>query len=203
MFSATTGAQALSLSDQHQPDVILLDWGLPDISGIELARQLRREGEAAVIMITARFSIEDRVNGLYAGADDYLVKPFSNVELRARIHAQLRARVSPHSQPQQEVRLNFGAVVLEPSTLRCLVNGQLLSLSPREFELLLILAKHPERVFSQAELMSLTQHGKSEPRSNTLEVRVGAIRRAFRGVGMENIIKTVRGAGYFFRSPPS
>lgn len=194
VHQATNGAGALEIATQERFDAVLLDLGLPDMDGLEVARALRHDGGPAILAVTARSALEDRVEGLYAGADDYITKPFSMLELRARLHAHLRVRRTDGES------LEFGSLQLEPLERRCRVMGRDVPLSAREFDLLVVLARRPGRIFSQLELSELT-YGETEPDSNTLEVRVSAIRRKLREAGLEGAIRTVRGAGYAFREP--
>lgn len=191
---AATGGDAIAAALERRPDAVLLDLGLPDLDGLEVARALRRDGGPAILMITARGAVEDRVDGLYAGADDYLTKPFSLAELRARLHAQLRVRRLDGE------ALEFGPLVIEPLQGRCRVGEREVQLSAKELELLLVMARRPGRIYSQAELAERT-YGEDEPDSNALEVRVSAIRRKLREAGLDGVICTVRGAGYAFRAP--
>jgi DNA-binding response OmpR family regulator len=193
VLGAKTGLAALEIAARERPDVVLLDLGLPDLDGLEVARQLRADNAPVIIAVTARVSIADRVDGLYAGADDYITKPFALEELRARLHAQLRLR-----RPSGDV-LEFGSLKLEPHARRCTVNGTEINLSNKEFELLETLARRPGRIFSQSELFERT-YQDLEPDSNAIEVRISAIRRKLREAGLENAIRTIRGAGYAFRS---
>ncbi len=193
VFHANTGFLALELAARERPDIVLLDLGLPDIDGLEVARRLRENSALAIIAVTARTSIADRVDGLYAGADDYITKPFALEELRARLHAQLRLR-----RPSSDV-LEFGKLKLEPSARRCTVGSTEINFSAKEFELLEMLARRPGRIFSLSELFERS-YQDIEPDSNTLEVRISAIRRKLRDAGLDNVIRTVRGAGYAFRN---
>jgi DNA-binding response OmpR family regulator len=188
------GVDALGAASQDRFDAVLLDLGLPDLDGLEVMRHLRSDGGPAILAVTGRSSLEDRVDGLYAGADDYLTKPFSMLELRARLHAQLRTR-----RVSQEA-LSFGNLKLEPLEHRCRVGETDVPLSSRELELLLVLATRPGRVFSQVELGERI-YGGGEPDSNALEVRVASIRRKLREAGLDGVIRTVRGAGYAFSAP--
>jgi two-component system, OmpR family, response regulator MprA len=194
VMNAKTGLAALEIAAREQPDVVLLDLGLPDLDGLEVARRLRADNAPVIIAVTARVSVSDRVDGLYAGADDYITKPFALEELRARLHAQLRLR-----RPTSDV-LEFGSLKLEPHARRCTVSEIEINLSTKEFELLEMLARRPGRIFSQSELFERT-YQDSEPDSNAIEVRISAIRRKLREAGLENMIRTIRGAGYAFRSP--
>jgi DNA-binding response OmpR family regulator len=192
VLSAKTGLAALEIAARENPDVVLLDLGLPDLDGLEVARRLRGENAPVIIAVTARVSISDRVDGLYAGADDYITKPFALEELRARLHAQLRLR-----RPTSDV-IEFGTLKLEPHARRCTVSGTEINLSTKEFELLETLARRPGRIFSQSELFERT-YQDLEPDSNAIEVRISAIRRKLREAGLDNVIRTIRGAGYAFR----
>jgi DNA-binding response OmpR family regulator len=198
VHQAASGTAALELAFQERFDAVLLDLGLPDMDGLEVARALRQNGGPAILALTARGALEDRVEGLYAGADDYITKPFSMLELRARLHAHLRVRRT------DDESLQFGSLRIEPEERRCSVQKDAqkrdVNLSVREFDLLLVLARRPGRIFSQLELSELT-YGESEPDSNTLEVRVSSIRRKLREAGLDGAIRTVRGAGYAFRTP--
>jgi DNA-binding response OmpR family regulator len=193
VLSAKTGLAALEIAARERPDVVLLDMGLPDLDGLEVAGQLRADNAPVIIAVTARVSISDRVDGLYAGADDYITKPFALEELRARLHAQLRLR-----RPITDV-LDFGKLKLEPQAQKCTVDGSSIQLSTKEFELLEMLARRPGRIFSQSELFERS-YQDLEPDSNAIEVRISAIRRKLREAGLENVIRTVRGAGYAFRN---
>ena len=193
VLNASTGLAALEMAAREKPDIVLLDLGLPDLDGLEVARRLRGDNAPVIIAVTARASVADRVDGLYAGADDYITKPFALEELRARLHAQLRLR-----RPSSDL-IEFGSLKLEPSARRCLVGDVEINLSAKEFELLETLARRPGRIFSQSELFERT-YQDSEPDSNAIEVRVSAIRRKLRDAGLDNIIRTVRGAGYAFRN---
>ncbi len=198
VHQAASGTAGLELAFQERFDAVLLDLGLPDMDGLEVARALRQNGGPAILAVTARGALEDRVEGLYAGADDYITKPFSMLELRARLHAHLRVRRTG------DESLQFGSLRIDPEERRCSVQKDEqkrdVNLSVREFDLLLVLARRPGRIFSQLELSELT-YGESEPDSNTLEVRVSSIRRKLREAGLDGAIRTVRGAGYAFRTP--
>jgi DNA-binding response OmpR family regulator len=192
VLTAKTGLAALEIAALEQPDVVLLDLGLPDLDGLEVARRLRADNAPVIIAVTARVSIADRVDGLYAGADDYITKPFALEELRARLHAQLRLR-----RPSTDA-IEIGTLKLEPHSRKCTVSGTEINLSNKEFELLEMLARRPGRIFSQSELFERT-YQDLEPDSNAIEVRISSIRRKLREAGLENVIRTVRGAGYAFR----
>jgi len=176
------------------PDVVLIDWMLPKMSGIAFARQLRRDARCAdlpIILITARGEEGDRVAGLEAGADDYLVKPFSPRELVARINAVLRRR-APHA---AEAALTVGALRLDPASHEVALNGRRLEMAPTEFRLLRFLMAHPGRVFSRAQLLDKVWGDHVYIEERTVDVHVRRLRQALGEAG-EALIETVRGAGY-------
>ena len=169
-------------------DLVLLDLGLPKADGIDvLNRYRRRGGGAPVIILTARDAVESRITGLDAGADDYLVKPFDLDELAARVRALLRRRTG-HASPVY----SHGDLTLNPATHEATLNGEALSLVPREFSLLQALIEEPTRVFTRSELEDKLYGWGEEVGSNTIEVHVHSLRRK---IGAEQIV-TVRGVGY-------
>ncbi len=193
---AETVGQAERLLEDTVVDLVLLDWMLPDKSGVEFARQLRAQPqtqELPVIMLTARGEEEDKVQGLDAGADDYITKPFSPKELVARIRAVLR-----RSGGQSADVIVAGGIVLDTLSRRVRANGRELRLSLKEFELLHVLIASPDRVFSRAQLLDLVWPRNVHVGERTVDVHVSALRRALEPNGCERCIQTVRGAGYRF-----
>ncbi|MBX3677122.1 MAG: phosphate regulon transcriptional regulator PhoB [Rhodocyclaceae bacterium] len=189
--SAEEGAAALRGA---LPDVVLIDWMLPKMSGIAFARQLRRDARCAdlpIIVVTARGEEGDRVAGLESGADDYLVKPFSPRELVARINAVLRRR-APHA---AEAALTVGTLRLDPASHEVALNGRQLEMAPTEFRLLRFLMAHPGRVFSRAQLLDKVWGDQVYIEERTVDVHVRRLRQALGAEG-ESHIETVRGAGY-------
>lgn len=189
--SAEDGAVALA---RALPDVVLIDWMLPRMSGLAFARQLRRDARCAhlpIILVTARGEEGDRVEGLESGADDYLVKPFSPRELVARINAVLRRR-APHA---AETPLRAGALRLDPGSHEVTLNGLRLDMAPTEFRLLRFLMAHPGRVFSRAQLLDKVWGDHVFIEERTVDVHVRRLRLALGEAG-ESLIETVRGAGY-------
>ena len=193
---AASGDVALDMAREDAPDLILLDWMLPEVSGIEICRRLKAAPETRaipVIMISARAEEVDRVRGLETGADDYVVKPYSVVELMARVRTQLR-RTRPASVGE---RLEFGDVVVDSLEHRVFRDGSELHLGPTEFRLLTTFMERPGRVWSRDQLLDRVWGRDIYVDSRTVDVHVGRLRKALRGAtGTDDPIRTVRGAGY-------
>ena len=190
----SSGADALAQVRGSAYDLVLLDWMIPDLDGIEVCRQIRRGGATLpILMLTARDQVSERVLGLDAGADDYLVKPFELEELLARIHALLR-RSSGHAQ------LRLGDLDLDRAERRATVDGKPLELTAREFALLLHLAHRAERIVTKSELLSQVWSIQFNPESNVVEVHMSRLRDK---LGHRDwMIETVRGRGYRLRTRP-
>ena len=189
--------QALLAIAANPPDLVLLDWMLPGMSGVDLARRLRREEITAalpVIMITARGDENDRVRGLETGADDYVTKPFSSRELIARLQAVLR-RTSPEA--RQEV-LQIGGLMLNPDEHRVLFDEKEIELAPTEFRLLSFFMRHPDRVYSREQLLDRVWGRGIYVEERTVDVHIRRLRKALSACGCDRFIQTVRGAGYRF-----
>lgn len=185
-------ATARALLADRPPDLLLLDWMLPDMSGLEFARSLRREEttrDLPVIMLTARAAEDDKVLGLTSGADDYITKPFSSRELLARIEALLR-RSSDHQE-----RLTAGPIEMDTLAHRVTVRGQAVALGPTEYRLLKFFMTHPDRVFSRNLLLDRIWSG-NYVEERTVDVHIRRLRRALEEHGCDHYIETVRGAGY-------
>ncbi|WP_020614787.1 phosphate regulon transcriptional regulator PhoB [Aromatoleum toluclasticum] len=184
------------------PDLVLLDWMLPGMSGIELARRLRadeRTRAIPIIMLTARGEEQDKVAGLEMGADDYITKPFSPRELVARIKAVLRRRA-----PQAtEDAVELGGLSLDPATHRVFAGEQPVTLGPTEFRLLHFLMTHPERVHSRAQLLDQVWGDHVFVEERTVDVHVRRLRAALEPVGHDGLIQTVRGSGYRLSAQPA
>jgi len=181
------------------PDVILLDWMLPDASGPSLARKLRAEArtrEVPIIMLTARAGDEDKVAGLEAGADDYVTKPFSPRELEARIQAVLRRRAPQLS--QEEVHIE--GLVINPATRVVAGNGRALKMGPTEFELLHFFMTHTDRVYSRTQILDHVWGDHVFIEDRTVDVHIRRLREALAPSGHDRLVQTVRGAGYRFLS---
>jgi two-component system phosphate regulon response regulator PhoB len=182
------------------PDLVVLDWMLPGESGTSLARRWRadpRTRELPIVMLTARSEEADLVQGLDAGADDYLSKPFSNAALLARIRAVLRRKA-----PQTlETAVQVGRLQLDPSTMRVVVDGQQLQVGPTEFRLLRFLMSHPERVHSRAQLLDRVWGDHVFIEERTVDVHIKRLREALGVAGCATMIETVRGSGYRLARP--
>ena len=188
------GEEGLYLAAQDTPDVILLDWMLPNLSGLEICRQLRRNNETAnvpIIMLTARADEPDRVRGLETGADDYVVKPFSPKELLARIQAVLR-RVRPALAGKE---LRFEDICLDNVSHRVTRNGTSIHLGPTEYRLLRHFMENPGRVFSREQLLDSVWGHDVYVEARTVDVHIRRLRKAMNAAG-EDYIRTVRSAGY-------
>jgi len=191
----TTEAQNRIIGDK--PDLILLDWMLPGVSGVEYARRLRQQKltqDIPVIMLTARTEEEDKVKGLDSGADDYITKPFSTRELLSRIRAQLR-RTAPHA---VETPVEVEGLALDPVTHRVSADGSELDLGPTEFRLLHFFMTHPERVHSRERLLDGVWGNNVYVELRTVDVHIRRLRKVLTSTGHQRLIQTVRGAGYRF-----
>jgi two-component system phosphate regulon response regulator PhoB len=192
---AATGDDALIMVDERLPDIILLDWMVPGVSGIEICRQLRRNTATAnvpIIMLTARGEEEDRIRGLLTGADDYVTKPFSPRELVARASAVLR-RVRPALAGEV---LSFGDIEMDNSAHKVKRGGKTLSLGPTEYRLLRHFMEHPGRVFSRERLLDAVWGQDSENELRTVDVHIRRLRKAVNVDGLPDVIRTVRSEGY-------
>jgi two-component system, OmpR family, phosphate regulon response regulator PhoB len=190
---ATTARHAMA---DRRPDLILLDWMLPDLSGLELARSLRREDatrELPIMMLTARAAEDDKVLGLESGADDYLTKPFSARELVARIQALLRRAAGAEGDS-----LAVGKLKLDPASHRVSSEGGEVTLGPTEYRLLKFFMSQPERVFSRAQVLDRVWGGNVYIEERTVDVHIRRLRKALAPHACDNYIQTVRGSGYRF-----
>jgi two-component system phosphate regulon response regulator PhoB len=192
---AEDGEEALLLVDEAAPDVIVLDWMMPNLSGIEVCRRLKIRSETRsipVIMLSARSEEVDRVRGLETGADDYVIKPYSLVELMARVRSQLR-RVRPSVIGE---RLEYEDIVLDASSHRVNRGENELRLGPTEFRLLSTFMEKPGRVFSREQLLDRVWGRDIYVDTRTVDVHIGRLRKALTRYGGSDPVRTVRGAGY-------
>lgn len=199
---AADGEEALLLVDERAPDLILLDWMLPKVSGIEVCRRVRTKSNCAnvpIIMLTARADQAERVRGLDIGADDYVVKPFDIGEVLARIRAVLR-RIRPGLAEDQ---ISVSDVTLDRAAHRVRRDGKEVHLGPTEFRLLEYLMLNPGRVFSREQLLDSVWGSDVYVEARTVDVHVGRLRKALNEKGQIDPIRTVRSAGYAFDADPA
>jgi len=196
VLGAGSASEARHAIANRQPDVILMDWMLPDVSGLELTRQLKRDVETReipVIMVTARGQEDDRVAGLEGGADDYITKPFSSRELQARIRALLR-RTAPGGDSVMAV----GELRLDSASHRVTIAGDEIPLGPTEYRLLSFFIQNSERVYSRSQILDRVWGGNVYVEERTVDVHIRRLRKALAKHGYDKLVQTVRGAGYRF-----
>lgn len=192
---ASNGDEALLLVDEDSPDIIVLDWMMPNLSGIEVCRRLKSRPETRtipIIMLSARTEEVDKVRGLETGADDYVEKPYSIVELMARVRSQLR-RVRPAT---VGLRLEFDDIVLDSETHKVSRGNKTLKLGPTEFRLLSTFMEKPGRVWSREQLLDRVWGRDIYVDTRTVDVHIGRLRKALTQHGGQDPVRTVRGAGY-------
>ena len=192
---AENGDEALLLVAEEDPDLIVLDWMLPNVSGIEICRRIKADPATRpipIVMLSARGDEVDRVRGLETGADDYVVKPYSVVELMARLRTQLR-RTRPATMGE---RLSFADIILDSGEHRVFRAGQALHLGPTEFRLLSTLMEKPGRVWTREQLLDRVWGRDIYVDTRTIDVHVGRLRKALMQNGGDNPVRTVRGTGY-------
>jgi DNA-binding response OmpR family regulator len=189
-MTATGGSDALELFRTQAPDLVVLDWMLPDKDGITVCKDLRAISNVPIIMLTAKGELEDKVLGLNSGADDYLPKPFKFQELLARVRALLRRSGASSAQS-----LSFEDITLDPATHRVTRNGRPVELTLREYELLELLLRRPHQVFTREQILNQLWGFDFVGDTNVVEVHVSAL-RAKLGDAERRLIRTVRGVGY-------
>lgn len=196
VVTATDGKEALEQVEIRRPDVIVLDWLMPGLSGIQVIERLRAaRDDVMILMLTARDAIEDRVEGLESGADDYLIKPFAPAELLARIQALLRrSAVAEGQQP-----LKYVDLMLNPVTRETVRGERQFELTPTEFDLLYYLMRHPRQVLRREQILEEVWGYDFGGDDNVLEVYIGYLRRKTEQAGEPRLIQTVRGVGYVLR----
>ena len=195
-LEAENAQRAHAIVVDHQPDIILLDWMMPDVSGIELARRLKREtayADIPIIMLTARSEEDNKIQGLEAGADDYITKPFSPRELIARLKAVLRRTATAGIDEPIEVE----GLRLDPSSHRVSSGETELEFGPTEFRLLQFFMTHPERAYTRSQLLDQVWGGNVYVEERTVDVHIRRLRLAL-GAQHEHLVQTVRGTGYRF-----
>jgi len=202
VIRAADAEGALGIVKNALPDLLLIDWMLPGMSGVSLARQLRQEERTRgipIILLTARSEEADKIAGLEAGADDYVTKPFSPRELLARIKAVLRRRAPQMTDDPVEI----AGLRLEPETRRVFGGGRPLSLGPTEFRLLHFLMTHAERVHSRAQLLDQVWGDHVFVEERTVDVHIRRLRKALEPTGHDRLIETLRGSGYRISANPA
>ncbi len=192
--TAGDGEEALTMAAEFIPDLVILDLGLPRLDGVEVCRRLRADGDVPILILTARSDTGNRVEGLDAGADDYLVKPFERTELLARMRALLRRRP-----PRGTASLTVGDLVLNPGTREVSRGERALDLTNREFELLEFLMRNERLVISRERLLEEVWGYDPTSMTNTIDVFISNLRRKLEEGGEDRILHTKRGAGYVVR----
>lgn len=190
---AERGEDGLDQARLRRPDLILLDWMLPDMSGVEICRVLKTDSDTRdipIMMLTARGSEDDKVRGLSVGADDYVTKPYSNRELIARINANMR-RYGLGTDA-----LSYAGIEMNTETHRVMRDGDVIKLGPTEFRLLRTLLSRPKKVYSRAQLLDQVWGMDIHIDERTVDVHMGRLRRAINSDGKPDLVRTIRGAGY-------
>ena len=192
---ATNGLDGLTIARDTQPDLVILDWMLPEISGLDVCTRLRKTGvQVPIIMLTAKDEISDRVTGLNAGADDYLIKPFSIEELLARIKARMRRMY-----PEVADLIQFEDLTLSHASREVYRTGQKIELTAKEFDLLEFMMRHPQQVLSRDQILESVWGYDFMGESNIIEVYIRALRIKLEISNSKRILHTVRGVGYVLR----
>ena len=194
---ATDGRSGLNLARDHAPDLVVLDWMLPGMDGLEVCHRLRTGGSLPILMLTAKDTIQDRVQGLDAGADDYMVKPFNLDELLARIRALLRRTQQERVQVYQ-----FADLTLETASRQVTRGQRLISLTAKEYDLLELFLRHPRQVLTREVIFDRVWGYDFGGESNVLEVYIRYLRQKLESEGEQRLIQTVRGVGYVLREQP-
>ena len=196
VLTAEDGVEAVRLARESHPDLIVLDLMLPALDGFEVCRTLRKESDVPIIMLTARTTEDDRLQGLDLGADDYVTKPFSPRELAARVRAVLR-RIPEEALMRGPEEVRYGDLAVNFSRHQARINNVLLNLTPIEFKLLGIMAREPERVFNRAQLIDLSVGYDFDGFDRTIDVHIHNVRRKLESVPGHSVrIRTVYGTGY-------
>lgn len=196
VFTASNGLEALPLVQEQKPELIILDWVMPKMDGLTFIEKLRdSDDQTMVLMLTARDAIENRVEGLESGADDYLVKPFAPVELVARVHAMLR-RVE--AKPENK-KVEYADLSLDPVTREVKRGDMTISLTVTEFNLLHLLLRHPRQVLERGQILNEVWGYDFGGNDNVLEIYIGYLRKKLEADGQPRLIQTVRGVGYVLR----
>jgi len=192
--TASDGTEALEKARQKEPDLVILDIMMPGIDGVEVSKRLRKAGDVPILMLTAKGTVADRVEGLDSGADDYLVKPFAFDELLARVRALLRRH-----QPREGEVLRFSDLELDTSTREVKRRNEAIELTTQEFDLLELLMRHPRQVLNRDRIYERVWGYDFEGESNLIEVYISYLRSKLEANGKTRLIHTVRGVGYVLK----
>jgi two-component system response regulator MprA len=195
--TATEGRAGLNAARDHTPDLVVLDWMLPGMDGLEVCHRLRTGGKMPILMLTAKDNIQDRVQGLDAGADDYMVKPFNLDELLARIRALLR-----RTQPERVQVLKFADLTLDTGSREATRGKRIIQLTAKEYELLELFLRHPRQVLTREVIFDRVWGYDFGGESNVLEVYIRYLRQKLEEASEARLIHTVRGVGYVLRETP-
>jgi two-component system response regulator MprA len=195
--TATDERTGLILARDHTPDLVILDWMLPGMDGLEVCHRLRTGGSLPILMLTAKDTVQDRVQGLDAGADDYMVKPFNLDELLARVRALLR-----RTQPERVPVLKFADLSLDMGSRQASRGARLVSLTAKEYELLELFLRHPKQVLTREVIFDRVWGYDFGGESNVLEVYIRYLRQKLEADNEARLIHTVRGVGYVMRENP-
>ncbi|MFZ5858666.1 MAG: response regulator transcription factor [Chloroflexota bacterium] len=196
--TATEGRSGLMLARDHQPDLVILDWMLPGMDGLEVCHRMRTaSGSVPILMLTAKDAVQDRIQGLDAGADDYMVKPFNLDELLARVRALLR-----RTQPDRVPVLKFADLTLDTGSRQASRGSRLVQLTAKEYELLELFLRHPKQVLTREVIFDRVWGYDFGGESNVLEVYIRYLRQKLEEGGEARLIHTVRGVGYVMRENP-
>ncbi len=194
---ATDGRTGLNLAHDHHPDLVILDWMLPGMDGLEVCRRLRLQGGLPILMLTAKDTIQDRVQGLDAGADDYIVKPFNLDELTARMRALLRRTQTERNQVYQ-----FGDLTMDTSSRQVSRGKRMVNLTAKEYELLELFLRHPRQVLTREVIFDRVWGYDFGGESNVLEVYIRYLRQKLEAEDEQRLIHTIRSVGYVLRENP-
>jgi two-component system response regulator MprA len=195
--TAPDGESGLNQARDYHPDLVILDWMLPGMDGLEVCQRLRAGGSVPVLMLTAKDTLQDRVQGLDAGADDYMVKPFELDELLARVRALLR-----RTQPERVPMLSFADLTLDTSTRQATRRGRVISLTAKEYDLLELFMRHPRQVLTREMIFDRVWGYDFGGESNVLDVYIRYLRQKLEIEDEQRLIHTVRGVGYVLRETP-
>jgi len=196
VVTASNGLEAMEQITVHKPDLLIVDWMMPKMNGLELVNRLRDdEDKTLILMLTAKDEIENRVEGLESGADDYLVKPFAPAELVARVHALLR-RIEPSLENQS---LSYAGILLNMATHEASRADRVLSLTLTEFNLLQLFLRHPRQVLERGQILTNVWGYDFGGDDNVLEIYIGYLRKKLEANGEARLIHTIRGVGYVLR----